>query len=268
MRRLLIFILLLLLLIPMLMTEMVAAQAVPTATPLVFVPTFTPLPGAIVYSGSDTQLESTEEPVFIDPELQAAPHFATGETFALVWVDKANLRTMPSIDEGRVADIAYAGDRFPILGAYYSEESTVIDPDSDFGAFVYDDPGEREVWYLIQVPSGAAWIFGGVVLVANPDQLPIGLRELTPEEEAYLQQQLFEATGTVGVSNTIRLRSGPGTNHGTIGVVNYPGRVRIIGRNLYGTWAYVSSSGRLGWVHSGFLAFPPGYQFGDVPVIP
>lgn len=87
----------------------------------------------------------------VDPEAQAAPHFATGETFALVWVERANLRTQPSTEEGRVVSIALAGDRFTILGAYYPEENTVIDPDSDFGELVFDDPNEREVWYLIKV---------------------------------------------------------------------------------------------------------------------
>lgn len=267
MRRLLIFIFLLLFLIPMLLTTGMTTAQVATATPIGFV-TATMIPGAQVLNTSNSQLESTAEVVPVDPAVQAAPHFVSGETFALVWVEKANLRTKPSIDEGRVVDIAHAGERFIILGAYYPSESTVIDPNSLNNDFVFDDPNEREVWYLVQVPAGAAWIFGGVVLVANPDQLPIGLRNLTPEEEARLQQRLYEVSGTVGVTNNIRLRSGPGTEFGVLGVVSYPGRVRIIGRNAYGTWAYVNYSGRLGWVDSLFLAFPPGYQFGDVPVIP
>lgn len=278
MKRLLLFILLLVLIFPLLTspselavaqesTEEPAATEEPVVTEEPEV-TEAPLPSAETLRQTITDLESTEEAVVVDPEAQAAPHFATGETFALVWVERANLRTQPSTEEGRVVSIALAGDRFTILGAYYPEENTVIDPDSDFGELVFDDPNEREVWYLIKVRGGAAWIFGGVVLVANSDQLPIGERDLTPEEEAYLQQQLFQATGTVGVSNTIRLRSGPGTNFGVVDVVDYPGRVRIMGRNAYGTWAYVEYSGRLGWVSSFYLAFPPGYQFGDIPVIP
>ena len=97
------------------------------------------------------------------------PQYATDETFALVAVNRANLRTAPSITEGVVVDIARWGDRYPIVGIFYTGDMTVREPGTD--EFVFDDPNEREVWYLLDTGNGQVWIFGGVVLVSNPDPL-------------------------------------------------------------------------------------------------
>jgi Bacterial SH3 domain len=268
MKRLISFAFLLLLLILVVTSQMVIAQ---TATPIAptpigtaIVPTVQPV---VVLQEDETLLQVTQEAV-ANPENQLAPHFVSGETYALVWVERANLRTEPSTEEGRVVDIALAGETFTIIGVFFPEENTVVDPDSPFNDLVFNDPNEREIWYLVNVNGGAAWIFGGVVLVANPDDLPIGLRNLTPEEEARLQQQLFEISGTVGLRASLRIRGGPGTSYRVLGVALYPGRVTVIGRNQFGTWAYIDYSGTQGWVSSSFLAFPPTYNFYVAPVIP
>jgi hypothetical protein len=244
----------------LLLIPFVAAQEA-TAEPTIPAPTPTPIMLTIQQNSSNSADLNPPEREVVDPEAQAAPHFADGDTYALVWVERANLRTEPSTEEGRVVDIALAGETFRIIGAFYPEENAVEDPDSDFAALVYDDPNEREVWYLVAVNGGAAWIFGGVVLVANPASLPIGLRELTAEEEARLQQQLYEISGTIAVRNSLRIRSGPGAEYRVVGVVQYGGRVAVMGRNEFGTWAYINYKGTQGWVSSFFLAFPSTYQF-------
>lgn len=202
-----------------------------------------------------------------DPDFPP-PQFATELTFALVSVPRANLRTAPSTTNSVVVDIAFWGERYPIVGAFYPGESMVIDPDT--ADFVFDDPDEREVWYLLDVGSGEVWIFGGLVLIANPDELPDfeAGRELTPEEQARLDEQLAFASGTLALRNNARLRNGPGTNFDVITIAPYASRVAVIGRNAFGTWVLVDYNGTQGWVSIYLLAAPQGYDLQAVPVVP
>ena len=195
------------------------------------------------------------------------PQYATDETFALVSVNRANLRTAPSITEGVVVDIARWGDRYPIVGIFYTGDMTVREPGTD--EFVFDDPNEREVWYLLDTGNGQVWIFGGLVLVSNPDPLEdlIDNRTLTPEQQASIDAQLAFASGTLGVRNNTRLRSAASTDSSQVGIIPFDGRVTVIGRNEFSTWFYVDYNGRAGWVNFALLVIPTGYNAQAVPII-
>ena len=208
--------------------------------------------------------------VFAQPDedgVYLPPQYASEDTFALVSVNRANLRSAPSITEGVVVDIARYGDRYPIVGIYYPGELTVREPDST--DFVFDDVGEREVWYLLDTGAGQVWIFGGVVLVSHPEDLDdlIDNRTLTPEQQASIDAQLAFASGTLAVRNNTRLRSAPSTNASQVGIVPFDGRVTVIGRNEFSTWFYVDYNGRAGWVSVYLLATPTGYNAQAVPIV-
>lgn len=195
------------------------------------------------------------------------PQYASEETFALVSVNRANLRSAPSITEGVVVDIARYGDRYPIVGIFYPGELTVREVDSN--DFVFDDVGEREVWYLVDTGAGQVWIFGGVVLVSHPEDLDdlIDNRTLTPEQQASIDAQLAFASGTLAVRSNARLRSAPSTESAQVGIVPFDGRVTVIGRNEYSTWFYVDYNGRAGWMSVYLLATPTGYNAQSVPIV-
>ncbi|MEO0596848.1 MAG: SH3 domain-containing protein, partial [Chloroflexota bacterium] len=205
-----------------------------------------------------------------------APQYATDEIFALVSVNRANLRTAPNTTTSTVVGIAIFGDRFQIVDFFFPETSTVrepvpegvdVDPDEE-QPFVYDDPGEQEVWYLVEVNGGQAWIFGGLVLVANEDDFDFSLEEeLTPEQLAFIDAQLAVNANSLGTIATVRMRSGPGTEFGQVTIVPYLARVVVVGRNEFSTWFYVDYNGTLGWVSVSLLAIPEGYNGQAVPVI-
>lgn len=199
-------------------------------------------------------------------EIASPPHWATGETLAFVSVNRANLRSQPDVEAGLVVDIAIWGERYPIVGVYYPGESTVREPESD--DFVFDDEGEREIWYLIDVNGGAAWIFGGLVIVANPETLDaFENRNLTAEQQAYIDAQIEFASNTVAMRYTGRLRSGPSTNTSQVGIIPFGSRIYIVGRNPYSTWFYVDYDGTRGWVSGSVLIIPNGFDATAVPIV-
>ncbi|MEO1287103.1 MAG: SH3 domain-containing protein [Chloroflexota bacterium] len=204
---------------------------------------------------------NVDEPVTVLP-----PQWATDETFALVSVNRANLRTQPSITDGQVVDIAIYGDRYPIIGIFYPGESTVREPETE--DFVFDDPNEREVWYLLEINGGAAWIFGGVVLVANPEILDNFLtRNLTPEQQAFIDAQLALFADTVSVRVNSRMRSGPSSDFSQVTIVPSSARVSIIGRNQFSTWFLVDYNGTQGWINFSLLGLPQGFDATTVPIV-
>jgi hypothetical protein len=194
------------------------------------------------------------------------PHYASEETFALVSVGRANLRTAPSTTEGLVVDIAVYGERFKIVGIFIPEENIVLDVDANTTVFDEVD-GEREVWYLVEVNGGQAWIFGGVVIISQPDGLPGIERTLTPQEQANIDSQLSYAENSVGVIASLNIHSAPSVDSPTIGNVPYGQRALVLGRNEFGTWLYVSYNGVAGWVSIYYVIPPMNYRLDAVPVI-
>ncbi len=248
---------LLFLLIPASFAQVITPE--PEAPPEVVVPY--PIPPRTSYVDYDDIAD-----LFPDEVDDLPPQWAVGDTFAMVTVPRANLRSAPSTEEGVVADIAISGERFMIVGLFYPGESIVRDPETD--DFVFDDPGEREVWYLIDTGGGAAWIFGGLVIVANPETLDrFETRTLTAEEQAYIDSQLAVAANTINVRYTSRLRSGPGTDYSQVGIIPFQARVSIIGRNEFSTWFYINYNGMQGWLSFSLLALPGDFDATAIPII-
>lgn len=205
-------------------------------------------------------------PTFTPTSYYPPPQYASGETFALVSVPRANLRTAPSTTEGIVVDVAVYGERFKIVGIFYPGENIVHDVDAD--SFVFDEEdGEREVWYLVETNGGEAWIFGGVVLISQPDGLPGIERTLTPEEQANIDNQLAEAANSVGVIASLNMHSSPSVDATVVGYIPYGQRATVIGRNENGTWLYVSYNGVSGWVSIYYIIPPMNYRLDAVPII-
>lgn len=219
---------------------------------------FLPLPNAAPVFG---QFSTYTPTAFFPP-----PHFASNETFALVSVGRANLRTAPSTTEGLVVDVAVYGERFRIAAIFIPEENVVRDVDAN--TFVFDEEdGEREIWYLVEVNGGQAWIFGGVVIVSQPDGLPSLERTLTPQEQANLDSQIVQAANSVGVIASLNMHSAPSVQASIVGNVPYGQRATVIGRNENGTWLYVSYNGASGWVSTYYIIPPMNYRLDAVPII-
>jgi hypothetical protein len=205
-------------------------------------------------------------PTFTPTTYFPPPQYASGETFVLVSVSRANLRTAPSTTEGIVVGVAVYGERFKVVGIFYPGESIVHDVDSE--TFVFDEEdGESEVWFLVEANGGEAWIFGGVVLVSQPDGLPGIERTLTPEEQANLDQQLAEASNSVGVIASLNMHSSPSVDAPVVGTIPYGQRATVVGRNENGTWLYVSYNGVSGWVSVYYIIPPMNYNLNAVPII-
>lgn len=261
----------------LLLTMPVLAQTAPDAIPTIEFANIVPAPNSFPLDYFDA-LDQVQQEIE-ESNTRFPPQYAGEDLIAFVSVNIANLRNAPDIDDSVVVDTVIWGERFPIIGVYYPGESTVREPVEDNLAvndpelaerqdFVYDDPGERERWYLISVGGGGAWIFGGVVIVANPELLDrYENRMLTPEEQAFIDAQLAFASSTVSMRYTSRLRSGPGTNYSQVGIVPFQARVGIIGRNEYSTWFYINYNGSAGWVHFELMAIPEGFNASAVPVI-
>lgn len=208
----------------------------------------------------------TEDTVLDEDDVMLPPQWAVEDTFALVSVNRANLRSQPFLDEENVADIAFWGERYLIVGVYYPGESTVREPETD--DFVFDDPNEREVWYLIAIGDSAAWIFGGLVIVANPETLDaFENRTLTEEQQAYIDSQVAFASSTISLRYTARLRSGPSTSFSQVGIIPFQSRVSIIGRNALSTWFYINYNGQQGWVNFSLFALPNGFDATTIPIV-
>jgi uncharacterized protein YraI len=170
-----------------------------------------------------------------------APHYATEETFALIAVPRANLRSAPNVETGRIFAIVVLGDRYRIVNVT-----------------------EARDWYQIEYGSSRGWISADVILVANPDTVN-AVAETNDEFQRNVDAQIAYFQNTIGVRGALSIRSGPGTTFGRRGVIPASGRVTILGRNGFGTWFFVDYNGIQGWVSGAYLLFPPGYTFDRIP---
>ena len=120
----------------------------------------------------------------------------------------------------------------------------------------------------METGGSAAWIFGGLVIVANPETLDaFENRTLTDEQQAYIDSQLAFAARTISLRYTSRLRSGPSTSFSQIGIIPFQSRVSIIGRNALSTWFYIDYNGQQGWLNFSLLYIPEGFDATAIPII-
>jgi uncharacterized protein YgiM (DUF1202 family) len=171
------------------------------------------------------------------------PQYATDAVFAVVTVPRANVRAYPDVDLGGVITVVTLGQRFSVLAT-----------------------NEDESWYLIDLGYTSGWIFGGIVLVANPDD--IAIRPGDDENlAACASASTIFAPGTGVNAAGVEVRFGPGV--GTIIIQRLPlgSPVEIVARSYPGTWVFVNygASGS-GWVNVFNIAFPEGCQLFRLPV--
>jgi len=171
------------------------------------------------------------------------PQYATDAVVAVISVPRANVRGYPDVEIGGVITVVTLGQRFSVLAT-----------------------NEDESWYLIDLGGTTGWIFGGIVLVANPDE--IAIRPGDDENlAACASATTVYAPGTGVRSGGVEVRFGPGVSTIIIQRIPVGTPVEIQARSYPGTWVFVNygASGR-GWVNVFNIAFPEDCQLYLLPV--
>lgn len=160
----------------------------------------------------------TETPLPPPPTPTIAPVEGTAST-------QINVRAEPST-AGNVLGVIPANAKVEIVGK---------------------DPGGN--WWQIIYPAGAdgkGWVTAQYVTTAgNPEVPVIGGDEENPG-----------SGGSAVVIQQLNIRSGPGTNFNSLGVLNANDVVNLIGKNSSGSWLQIEFAGGpdgRGWVNAGFV---------------
>lgn len=171
------------------------------------------------------------------------PQYATDAVVAIITVPRANVRAYPDVSIGGVITVVTLGQRFSVLAT-----------------------NEDESWYLIDLGGTTAWIYGGIVLVANPEE--IAIRPGDDENlAACASASTIYAPGTGVDSGGVEVRYGPGVSTIIIQRIPVGSPVTIQARSYPGTWVFVDygTSGS-GWINVFNIAFPEGCQLYRLPV--
>ncbi len=99
-------------------------------------------------------------------------------------------------------------------------------------------------WYQIQYPkgpNGRGWVTSQYVNVKDSNSIPVAPF----------------GTGAVGVvTQQVNVRSGPGTDAGSVGILNARDVLSLVGKDADGQWLqilYAAGPGGKGWVASGYV---------------
>ena len=179
------------------------------------------------------------------------------------------IQPLPTPETGSVATALEAinvrsgpGTNYPSYGvAPAGASAPVVGSNSD------------QSWWQIAVnpaniPEGVAWVSGGYVSVTNPSSVPVVSAPAPPvpiPTEAPPAQDVPYGVAT----DTINVRSGPGNQYTSYGIVSPGATAPIIGQNSDGTWwvvkipTSVAPDGQ-GWVSA---AYVDAYNASNVPVI-
>lgn len=171
------------------------------------------------------------------------PQYATDAVIAVVAVPRANVRAYPSVELGGVITVVTLGQRFSVLAT-----------------------NEDESWYLIDLGATTGWIYGGIVLVANPEEIA----ERPGDDQnlaACASASTIYAPGT-GVNGAgVEVRFGPGVSTVVIQRLPLGTPVSIQARSFPGTWVFVTyGNAGSGWINVFNIAFPPGCLLFRLPV--
>lgn len=173
-----------------------------------------------------------------DTTIDPAPQFATNETIISVAVTRLNVRALPTV-ESAIVTVIELGEKYPVIAGL-----------------------EDGSWWLIAVKGTTGWVTNNLVLVTNPQAIPRTTSAAAAgavddaTAMALNAQAANYARATLGVSDNLNIRSGPGTGFNIIGRVPFDERATVIGRSEYGNWWQVSYNGVTGWVSSWFV-IPP-----------
>lgn len=143
----------------------------------------------------------------------------TGEgPYAIVRAAYLNVRTGP-------------GDNYAILGAVgASDELPIVGRTAD------------STWFQVQTPFGTGWVSGSYVITRNE----FGAAPITTESA-----QDAPLSGPVGIINTgaLNIRSGPGIQYSSLGVLAGGTETRIIGRTRDWSWWLLETPLGNGWAN-------------------
>lgn len=187
----------------------------------------------------------TPTPEPSDTTFEPAPQYATELTFLMVAVPRANVRTAPNLITGRVTTIAKLGERYNIVEQRDSEADGT--------------------WFLIEIGGDTGWIFGDIVLLANPDGIIEG--DDTEASLARTNELAEYINSTVGVRAALRIRRAPSLDSEIIAIIPYGDRAYPIGRNSLNSWILVDYGGVLGWASVFGVVPPPTINLFALPVV-
>lgn len=194
--------------------------------------------------------------------LLALPSFAQGDTFRVTGAT-ANVRSGPGIEYDIIGTIRRSS-QYPIVA--YSVTRN----------WVQLDFGNAQGWvfrHLGEVNSVSAFGTGGAVVNApsttvttstNSASLGQGGGVAAPVVFGGIDPDYFNST--IGVTNSLRVRSGAGLEYRILTVIPYGQRAVPLARNANGTWILVDYNGVQGWVYLLYVAAPPSINLGALPV--
>lgn len=147
--------------------------------------------------------------------------------------------------------IPYQPEGNVVFEDYWTVFSEDILPGSESTGLVFFQAPEDENGFIFgwtpNYSRDTIW-FGPLIAYTEPSQATT-----TPEsapDRAFAQ------------SNSLNIRSGPGTNYERVGSLSYGERVSVIGRNSSGAWIQIDT----GWVSAQYLSWPPATDFMTLPV--
>lgn len=147
--------------------------------------------------------------------------------------------------------IPYQPEGNSVFEDYWTVFSEDLLPGSESTGLVFFQAPEDENGFIFgwtpDYSSDTIW-FGPLIDYSEPSQTTT-----TPEsapDRAFAQ------------SNSLNIRSGPGTNYERVGSLSFGERVSVIGRNNSGTWIQIDT----GWVSAQYLSWPPATDFMTLPV--
>jgi uncharacterized protein YraI len=120
-------------------------------------------------------------------------------------------------------------------------------------------------WFQIlysKSPSGTGWVTAQYILTSAAGDVPVvsGSVPATPPSGA-----TSSSANVARVLQKLNVRSGPGTNYNSLGILNPDDQVVLTGKNGTGTWLqieYPAGPGGRGWVSVAFV------QVGDISNLP
>ncbi len=122
--------------------------------------------------------------------------------------------------------------------------------------------GESEGLVFFQAPKTESDFIFGWTPNYSSDTIWFGpLNDLTESRQATPTTEAAPVHA-FSQSNSLNIRSGPGTNYERVGSLNFGERVSVIGRNGSGTWIQIDT----GWVSAQYLSWPPATDFMALPV--
>jgi uncharacterized protein YgiM (DUF1202 family) len=152
----------------------------------------------------------------------SAVPLTTDTPYVIVMSAYLNVRTGPGINYAVLGAVA-GGDQLPVVGR--TADNT---------------------WYQVEADFGTGWVYAGYVVARNE----YGGSPVTTASAADA-----EVSGPIGVVNTgaLNIRSGPGSQYTSLGVLAGGTETQIVGRTLDWTWWLLDTPVGTGWANAIYI---------------